>query len=314
MEKKKIIKGCLCAVFCEILFGLSYLFTKHATTSVSPLTLLSWRFLVAFLVINLCVAAGVVKVRLRGKRLLPLFWIAIFQPVIYFAGETAGINLTTASESGAVLSIIPAATLMAGALILREKPTKLQVTGVCVTMAGVMVCVLSKGMEASFNPTGYLMLLMAVVSYSLYSVFSERAVSFSSAEKTYVMIAFGAIAFTAAALAQSLRTGTLPEFLSAPFANPSLLAAVLYQGIGCSIMAFLLYNLAIAYIGTNRSASFVGISTVVSILAGVVFLKERFSVLQAAGTFFVIGGVYLANLTRGSERPQLNEKKTKKAE
>ena len=79
-------------------------------------------------------------------------------------------------------------------------------------------------------------------------------------------------------------------------------------------MAFLLYNLAIAYIGTNRSASFVGISTVVSILAGVVFLKERFSVLQAAGTFFVIGGVYLANLTRGSERPQLNEKETKKAE
>ena len=86
MEKKKTIKGCLCAIFCEILFGLSYLFTKHATTSVSPLTLLSWRFAIAFLVINLCVAVGVVKISLRGKRLLPLFWIALFQPVIYFVG------------------------------------------------------------------------------------------------------------------------------------------------------------------------------------------------------------------------------------
>ena len=166
MEKKKTIKGCLCAIFCEILFGLSYLFTKHATTSVDSLTLLSWRFATAFLVINLCVSLGVVKISLRGKRLLPLFWIAVFQPVIYFVGETVGISLTTASESGAVLSVIPAATLIAGGLILKEKPTKLQAAGVCITMAGVMVCVLSKGMEASFNPLGYLMLLMAVISYS----------------------------------------------------------------------------------------------------------------------------------------------------
>lgn len=314
MEKKKTIKGCLCAIFCEILFGLSYLFTKHATTSVSPLTLLSWRFAIAFLVINLCVALGVVKISLRGKRLLPLFWIAVFQPVIYFVGETVGISLTTASESGAVLSVIPAATLIAGGLILKEKPTKLQAAGVCITMAGVMVCVLSKGMEASFNPLGYLMLLMAVISYSLYSVFSEKAVSFSSAEKTYVMIAFGAVVFTAAALVQNLRTGTLPEFLSAPFTNPALLTAVLYQGIGCSILAFFLYNLAIATIGTNRSASFVGISTVVSILAGVFFLKEQFSTFQAAGAFFVIGGVYLANLTRKSKSARPNRRDAKNAE
>nr|WP_207735952.1 DMT family transporter [Eubacterium sp. 1001713B170207_170306_E7] len=286
----------MCAIVCEALFGLSYLFTKQATASASPLTLLSWRFITAFLVMNLCVAAGVVRVHLKGKGLWPLFLIAVFQPVIYFVGETAGIRLTTASESGAFLSIIPVVTLMAGALILKEKPTKLQVTGVCVTMAGVLACVLSKGMEASFNPMGYLMLLVAVVSYSLYAVFSQKAVSFSSAEKTYVMIAFGAFAFTAAALIQSFQTSAVMELLTAPFTNRGFLTAVLYQGIGCSILAFLLNNLAIATIGTNRSASFVGISTVVSILAGVVFLRESFSALQVLGTLFVIGGVYLANL------------------
>ena len=128
------------------------------------------------------------------------------------------------------------------------------------------------------------------------------------------MIAFGAVVFTAAALVQNLRTGTLPEFLSAPFTNPALLTAVLYQGIGCSILAFFLYNLAIATIGTNRSASFVGISTVVSILAGVFFLKEQFSTFQAAGAFFVIGGVYLANLTRKSKSARPNRRDAKNAE
>lgn len=298
MEKKRMIKGSLCAIFCEILFGLSYLFTKHATSSVGALTLLSWRFMTAFLVLSLCAATGVIKINLKGKKLWPLFLIAILQPVIYFTGETVGIRLTTASESGALLAVIPVVTLMASMVVLRQKPTKLQTAGICVTMAGVMVCVLSKGMEASFNLIGYIMLFVAVVSYSLCSVFSQKAASFSSAEKTYVMAALGAAVFTSAALIQSVCSHSVLEFLTAPFTDISFLTAVLYQGIGCSVAAFLLYNLAIAYIGSNRSASFVGISTVVSVLAGVFFLRESFSPFQAAGVLLIIGGVYLANLTR----------------
>ena len=299
-----MIKGSLCAIFCEILFGLSYLFTKHATTSVGALTLLSWRFITAFLVLSLCAATGVIKINLKGKKLCPLFLIAILQPVIYFTGETVGIRLTTASESGALLAVIPVVTLMASMVVLRQKPTKLQTAGICVTMAGVMVCVLSKGMEASFNLIGYIMLFVAVVSYSLYSVFSQKAASFSSAEKTYVMAALGAAVFTTAALIQSVCSHSVFEFLTAPFTDISFLTAVLYQGIGCSVAAFLLYNLAIAYIGSNHSASFVGISTVVSVLAGVFFLRESFSPFQAAGVLLIIGGVYLANLTHGSKTTQ----------
>lgn len=302
MEKKRMIKGSLCAIFCEILFGLSYLFTKHATSSVGALTLLSWRFITAFLVLSLCAATGVIKINLKGKKLWPLFLIAILQPVIYFTGETVGIRLTTASESGALLAVIPVVTLMVSMVVLRQKPTKLQTAGICVTMAGVMVCVLSKGMEASFNLIGYIMLFVAVVSYSLYSVFSQKAASFSSVEKTYVMAALGAAVFTSAALIQSVCSHSVFEFLTAPFTDTSFLTAVLYQGIGCSVAAFLLYNLAIAYIGSNRSASFVGISTVVSVLAGVFFLRESFSPFQAAGVLLIIGGVYLANLTWGAKR------------
>lgn len=295
-EKNKIIIGCACALICEFLFGLSYLFTKQATTVYSAVTLLGWRFLIAFIMMNLCLLAKVIKINLKGKNLAPLFAIAIFQPIIYYISEALGISLTTTSESGSVIACIPITTLIASSLILKKKPTKMQIIGVCITLTGVLSCVLAKGFEASFNPFGYVMLFSAVVSYSLYSVFVEKAEEFTSLEKTYIMLTFGTIAFNAAALVEHMQAGTLMEYVTLPFRNLDFFIAIVYLGIGCSFLAFFLSNLAIAYLGTNRSASFVGISTVVSILVGIVILKESFSTIQIIGTILVIAGVYIANI------------------
>lgn len=45
--KNKIILGCLAAAACEILFGLSFIFTKSITAQASGLALISWRFVTA---------------------------------------------------------------------------------------------------------------------------------------------------------------------------------------------------------------------------------------------------------------------------
>jgi len=294
--KNKILSGSLSAIFCEVLFGFSYLFTKRITDSISPMTLLSWRFIIAFLFFNICMLAGILKVDFKNKSISSLFLVGIFQPVLYFIGETIGINLTSASESGTIIACIPIITLLLSSLLLKEIPTKLQVTGVSISAIGIILIVLTKGAEVTFNPVGYIMLFLAVTSYSLYSVFSEKANQFTSTEKTYVMIAFGTVAFTGIAFVENLKSGTLKDFFILPFTNLNFLITVLYLGIGCSVLAFLLYNLAISYIGTNKSASFVGISTIVTVIAGIIILKEKFTIIQIVGTILVISGVYLANV------------------
>ena len=80
-----------------------------------------------------------------------------------------------------------------------------------------------------------------------------------------------------------------------PFKNSSFLIAIFYQGVGCSVLAFFLYNVAIAKIGVNRTSSFIGVSTVVSIIAGVLLLGENFSAYQIIGVIIIITGVYIAN-------------------
>lgn len=173
-SSKNIWIGCLSALGCEILFGLSYIFTKDATKAASVFALLGWRFLIAVIVMSICVAIGVVKIHLKEKSLKPLLIVALLSPVIYFIGETFGISMTTASESGAFLACIPIVSVVASTLILKRKPTRFQIVGILVTLVGVLITVFAVGTLASFSIGGYIMLSIAVVSYALYSVFVEK--------------------------------------------------------------------------------------------------------------------------------------------
>lgn len=304
-NRKKIIIGCLYAIGCELLFGFSYLFTKQITSQVSPLTLLGWRFFLGFIVMTLLIKIGVMKVNFKGKNLKPLLLIALLQPVLYYIGETIGINLTTSSESGSILACIPIATLIFSAMILKEKPSKPQIIGITITLIGVLVIVLAKGLTTSFNVVGYAMLFLAIISYSLYSVYTQKLRGFSSTDITYVMLSSGAVVYMLLALVENFHDHSIKTFLLLPFTNLSFAVTVIYLGVGCSVLAFLFYNIALTYIGANRAVSFVGISTIVSVVAGVVLLKEHFTIYQGLGTLLVIGGVYIANIR---EKVKLGER------
>ena len=294
--RRNLLLGCLCAVACETVFGLSYLFTKDATGTATPLALLGWRFAVAFAALGLLAAARAVKVApLRGRSVRPLLAVALASPVLYFVGETFGIARTTASESGAILSAIPVACLVASSLLLGKKPTGRQVLGIAVTLAGVLATVFAAGRSASFSASGYAFLALAVLGYSLYAVFVEKASDFNGAEIALAMLAAGTAVFAPLALVEAACAGEVRSLLRLPLENRAFLRAVLFQGVGSSVLGFVLSNAAIAKIGVNRTASFIGVATVVAILAGVAFLHEPFTAAQTAAAALILLGVYVAN-------------------
>ena len=59
--------------------------------------------------------------------------------------------------------------------------------------------------------------------------------------------------------------------------------------------SFFMSNVAISRIGVNRTSSFIGVSTVVSIISGALILGESFTMFQIAGALIIIAGVYTAN-------------------
>ena len=281
MKDNRVLTGSLCALGCEVLYGLSYLFTKQTAETSSPLALLGWRFVVALAAMSLCVALGFIPVRLKGRRLGPLLRVALFCPCLYFIGV--------------FLACVPALSLLASTVILKKKPTKRQIIGILVTFLGVMTTVVAVGLSSSLSPVGYAALMLAVVAYALYSVFVDLAADYTGAEITYVMLCSGAAFYGLLALGEAAAHGALSELLTLPARSGTFLAAVLYQGIGCSVAAFFLSNAAIAKIGVNKTSSFIGVSTIVSILAGALALGEPLSVGQIVGAAVIVAGVYTAN-------------------
>lgn len=297
VNKRSVTLGSLAAIGCEGLYGLSYIFTKQGTDQASVLALLGWRFLVAFIVMSALIVVGIVHIDLRGKSLKPLLLVSLFNPVLYFVGETAGISHTSASESGVFLACIPVVSLLASTWILKKRPSRQQVVGILITLVGVILTVIAAGTQTSLSIIGYAFLLLAVGTYALYSVFVEKAAAYTGIEITYLMLAAGALVFSVLALVEAASQGEVGTLLSLPMVNGKFLEAVLYQGIGSSVIALFLSNFAIAEMGVNQTSSFIGISTVVSIIAGILVLGEQFNGYQLLGAVVIILGVYIANKT-----------------
>lgn len=294
-SQKNILLGCLSAFSCEVLFGLSYLFTKEAANQATAMALLGWRFAIALAVMLLMWAFGLISLNLKKKGLCQVLVLGLFSPVLYFVGETYGIMSTTASESGAFLASIPVMTLLMATLLLKDKPTKGQMMRISLTVLGVLISVFAVGIQASFSLFGYAMLLLAVLSYAFYCVLVEKSQVFTGVELTFVMVLVGSCVFSTLAIGEGFVTGQLAELWALPLQQTSFGVAVLYQGIACSVLAFFLSNYAISQSGVNRTASFIGVSTAVAILSGILLLGESFTFIQILGVLLIMLGVYISN-------------------
>ena len=298
LSKKALFTGCLCAAGAEILHGMSYAFTKHSTNMAGVFFILGWRFLIAAAVMTLCIAAGLIKVHYKDKPLMPLLRVILLCPCVYFLGETLGISRTTSTECGIFVASIPVISLIASAVLLKNRPSRLQVAGILTTLVGMVTCVTAVGMTSSLSVPGYLFLTVAVLSYSLYFIYVEKASVYTSAELAYAMQISGAGLFTALALLEAVHDGNVETLVALPFQDRGFLIAVLYLGIGCSVFAFWLSNAAIEKLGVNRAASFIGVATLVSVRTGTLMLREPLTHVQIVGAALIVLGVYMANAGR----------------
>ena len=82
LDKNQLV-GMGCSLIAHIFFGFSFIAVRLGATASSPLTLLSWRFFLAFVAMELCKRLGIFHIHLKGKSLKPLFLMVLFQPLLY---------------------------------------------------------------------------------------------------------------------------------------------------------------------------------------------------------------------------------------
>lgn len=280
----------------SLLFGLSFIFIRLSVTEVPVLTLLSWRHVTAIIAMTVCAKVGIFNIHLKGKDIKPLLKLSLYQPILYYIFESAGVKNTAASESGIMIATIPIVTMICSRIFLKEKHTKFQVFFMVMTVAGAVLAAGVGGVQASSNFLGYGFLTLAILCDAGFSLTTQKIQGFTSAERTYVMCASGAAVFTAGALVESAVSGTVIEFITLPFTDSGFLISMLYLSIGCNIIAFLCMNYSISIIGATRRSAFAGLSTVVTLVASVIILDETILPLQVVSAILILTGVTGVNV------------------
>lgn len=310
----------LVAFISAFIFGLSFLFTKGALEYLSNYQLLASRFIIAALLMWPLRRLRVLKIDFKGRSLWGIILLAFFEPIIYFVCETQGIRLTTSSEAGLMISMIPVIVAILGALILKEIPTILQVISIIMSVGGVALIAMGGGaLSFSGHALGLLTLGGAVLAASCFTILSRHlSGQFTPAELTYVMCWTAAVVFSVMAAIEVLLSGAgvgavgagadagLRAGLGAGIGrslaaimeglrHPQAWGAVLYLGVFSSVVAYFGINYVLSKVEANRSAVLSNMVTVVSVGAGVLFRNEPFYWYHLVGGILIISGVYGIN-------------------
>jgi len=289
------------------IFGFSFIFSKMALQITLPSVLIAVRFVVAFIALNLIVVFGrmikvpdgqggrkpLVQFSLRGKPLRNILLLALFQPILYFLCESYGIVFTSAAFAGTIIAIIPICGIIFDVLIMHSKVRLRQV--ICAIMSAVGVGITTVGAEGMKSSViGLLFLLGAVTAGSLFYVFSKKSGDdYNPLEQTYVMFALGSLVYAVFALVQC--RGQYDELIFSALVQPQFIISVLYLAVISSVAAFIFLNYGTVRVTVSEASIFANLTTVISIIAGVVFLHEVFTPFQIVGAVIIIVSVFFSN-------------------
>jgi drug/metabolite transporter (DMT)-like permease len=288
----------LAGVGYALIFGFSFLVIKEALVALDPIELLAMRFVLAALIMSVLVAARVVKVDYRGKKLRDLLVACAFQPIAYFVCETFGVKESASSTAGIVLGALPAAVAVMGAIMLDEKLTRRQAACLTLSILGVATIVIWGGAIDGRAGTmkGFLFLLGAVASATFFNIYSRKSTrSFSPVEITFAMMWTGALCFGGITLVRAFAAGGARGPLELLLRAAPAWPGVLYLGALSSVVAFFFVNFTLSRLKASQSVVFANLVTVVAIVAGVVIRGEAFGLLQLAGSLMIVLGVWGTN-------------------
>ena len=287
--KGKTGKAIICAALGNILWGISFLFTKVGLgIAPNPNVMLAHRFTISALLMAIPILLGKEKISFKGKNWRPIVLLLLMQSC-YFLFETYGILYTNATIAGLVLAVVPVVTIGTGALLLKEYPTRRQALFCIMPVAGVIIMTVSGKELGVVTAVGIGCLLMTMLVSAIFKTANRKAAQeFSAYERTFLVLVNSAIVFSLVGMG-SVEWDV--KAFAAPLFQGKYLLAVVSLGVLCSIVANLLVNYAAGHMSVFKLSSFGSLSTLCTMVTGVLFLKEPISISLVLGALLIIVGI-----------------------
>ena len=287
--RNNFLIGHLCALFSVTAWGTSFLVSKELMTRIAPVPLMWIRFVIAYLALWIVCP----KRRFCWKEKWQFLLLALVGNTLYFLAENSALRLTQASNVSILVSTAP----ILSALLMRlfrqnEKLSMQQLTGFGIAFLGVLLVVFNGVFVLKLNPMGDLLALCAALLWAAYGFVAKRSLQeFDSFFVTRKMMFYGMLSSAPLLL---MGSESLPRLSALRMSD---YFSLLYLGVVCSAICYVLWNKAIRQLGAVKTNLYVYAVPLVTMLASVLFMKERITGVGFLGIALVVGGMVLSSFT-----------------
>jgi drug/metabolite transporter (DMT)-like permease len=282
-------KGLISILFVMIVWGSASSVTKIAVNEIPPFALAFLRFATALITLLL------MRPFSSSTNDTPLPWapiafMGLSGVTVFYVFFNLSLLYTSASIGSLIQGFIPVSIAIFAVIFLKERLSVLQIMGILLSVAGIVIIgmLANNGPGAQSSVKGTLYMILASLSWAVYTVLSKKVVS-ADALKVTIGVAFTGVLFLLPfAVAESWKTGV-------PTISWRGWVAVVYLGSIGSALCYFLYNKAMEVMSAAQVGNFLNLDPVIGLIIALIFLGEHINMLQAMGGLLVIGGVFLSS-------------------
>ena len=275
-------------IIAVLIWSLNIAVTRYVTDYISPVSISFYRWLVAFILLTPFMLTQVWQQRdLIRQHFVQFAVLSAFGMFLYQGLAYSAAHYTTATNMGIINAFIPVFTILVSMMLLREIPNRFAVIGSILSFVGLMY-VIGRGDFANLTQlaghSGDLIMVLAVFFYAFYGVFLKKwQLKVPLLLSLYVQIAFTLIYHLPFVL-----------YLGIDTIDASNAASVLYAGAFPSLIAPLLWMMAVQYLGPNRTSIFMNLMPVFTAVIAYFWLHEDWTIYHTIGGVIILVGIALA--------------------
>ncbi len=276
-------------VLSMIFWAFSFVWFKIANADYGPICIVFIRLFLSVIFLTLLIRLTGRRITIRRDDRRYFFLLALFEPFLYFLGESFGLTLVSSTAGSVIISTIPVFAVIFVWIFYRERMHLINYLGVLVSFAGVLIFITSGTGGFTVNPAGLALMLLAVVSAVGYNMVLHRlAGHYDPVTIVNIQNIIGALLFLPLFLLFGLR-----DLLTAGIVMRSF-GAIILLAIFASSGAFALFAYAVRFIGIARANVFTNLIPVFTAIFAFLIMGDRLTVRNAAGMAVVIAGLFLS--------------------
>jgi drug/metabolite transporter (DMT)-like permease len=287
-SQKEFYTAIVVLILTVILWGLSFISTKVLLNYLTPALIAFSRQLIALVPLS---AAMYITKSFKRPAAGDLKLIAVsglLGIVLYFLFENTGMKYTTASNASIIVAAVPVLTLISEIAFFNMK-LNFRILACIFTSIGGVYLVISNNGRLDFSSStlkGNLLIIGAMVCWVSYTIINKKLdySKYNPLVMVFYQTLSAAILFLPFVIQDKNHWQAIPL---------SAVANLLYLGVLCSALAYIMFNYSSQKLGPTISSTFLNLTPVVSVTAGFFLLGEVLSATQLAGMILIIGSLFV---------------------